>query len=152
VPARENAAKQLAEELVGHPAAVYAGPAMRALALKWKIDINEAAHQLAFWNVLPELNHNEFSSWEFPRSHGFKVIELRSDLDSERIGRRFEITNRLLSNRFAPIEARPPKGSRLEQMLWSWVLASYVSAYLGILNQIDPSELSLVTELKKRLG
>jgi glucose/mannose-6-phosphate isomerase len=151
-PAPENEAKQIAQELVGRPAVIYAGPAMRALALKWKIDLNEGARQLAFWNVVPELNHNEMSSWEHPRDPGLKVVELRSELEHKRVERRFEIMNQLLSNRFAPIELRAPSEGRLDQMLWMWLLGGYVSTYLGILNQSDPSELPLVTKLKERLS
>jgi hypothetical protein len=122
------------------------------IALKWKIDLNEGARQLAFWNVVPELNHNEMSSWEHPRDPGLKVVELRSELEHKRVERRFEIMNQLLSNRFAPIELRAPSEGRLDQMLWMWLLGGYVSTYLGILNQSDPSELPLVTKLKERLS
>jgi glucose/mannose-6-phosphate isomerase len=148
VPTRENIAKQIAQELVGHPVVVYAGPTMRALALKWKIDLNERAHQLAFCTTPPWLNQSELSSWERPRSSGIKVVELRSDLDSERINESFELANRLLSNRFAPLEVRP-EGSKLEQMVWTWMLGSYVSAYLGMLNQIDLGEASRTVKAKQ---
>ena len=36
----------------------------------------------------------------------------------------------------------------LEQFLWSNILADYVSAYLGVLNGVDPAPVPLIEKLK----
>jgi glucose/mannose-6-phosphate isomerase len=149
---RDNEAKQIAEALVGHPVVVYSGPTLGAVASKWKIDLNESAKNLAFWNVLPELSHNEFSGWTLPGRPGLKLVELRSDLDHERIVKRFDLTNQLLSDKIAPIEVRAEGKTKLEQLLWTFMLGSFVGVYLGVLNQVDPATLPMVDELKRRLG
>ena len=151
VPMIENVAKQIAVDVQGHPIVVYAGSSLAFPAMKWKIGFNENAKNIAFYNYLPELNHNEFIGWKFPERSGLKVIELRSDLDSPQVAKRFEITNRLLSHAFAPIEVMALGDSRLEQMVWTICLGEYTATYLAFLNGIDPFPVELVEELKREL-
>jgi glucose/mannose-6-phosphate isomerase len=152
IPTHDNSAKQIAEALVGRAAVVYSGPALGFLAMRWKIALNENAKNIAFYNYLPEMNHNEFIGWGSPENHGLKVIELRSDLDGERVAKRFDVTNRLLSNRFAPIEVMAAGETRLQQMIWMLLLGDFVSVYLACLNTVDPTPVELVEKLKKELG
>jgi glucose/mannose-6-phosphate isomerase len=152
VATADNAAKQIAGELVGHPAVVYAGPVLGFAAMKWKIAFNENAKNIAFYNYFPELNHNEFQGWLHPERTGLKVVELQSDLDHERVAKRFEVTNRLLSNVFAPIEVRAEGKTKLEQLVWTIALGEYAATYLAILNQVDPTPVELVEKFKKELG
>lgn len=151
VPTVDNAAKQIANELLGHPVVVYGGPVLATTAMKWKIDFNENAKHLAFYNYLPEFNHNEFQGWAHPEQSGLKVVELRSDLDHPQVQKRFDVTNRLLSDRFAPIEVQAKGETKLEQMLWVQLLGDFVSAYLAFLNGIDPTPVDMVEKLKQEL-
>lgn len=151
-PQAENTAKQIASELVGHPVVVYAGPALAFAAMKWKIAFNENAKNIAFYNYLPELNHNEFIGWTHPERTGLKVIELRSDLDHPRVQKRFEVMNPLLSNVFAPVEVKAAGETKLEQLVWVITLGEFVASYLAVLNKVDPMPVDLVEELKKKLG
>lgn len=152
VPAADNHAKQIAQALVGHVAVVYAGPVLGFAAMKWKIAFNENAKNIAFYNYFPEMNHNEFIGWQFPQSSGLKVIELRSDLDNAQITKRFDITNRLLSAAFAPIEVHAAGETKLQQLVWSIGLGEYVATYLAFLNGIDPTSVGLVEKLKTELA
>lgn len=151
-PTSGNEAKQMASDLVGHPVVVYSGPALAYAAMKWKIAINENAKNIAFYNYFSELNHNEFTGWLKPERTGIKVIELQTELDHPRVQKRFEVTNKLISNVWAPIEVKAVGKSTLEQQVWCTVLADYMSVYLGVLNQVDVAALEMVDELKKRLG
>jgi glucose/mannose-6-phosphate isomerase len=150
-PTDANVAKQLASALLGHSIVVYGGPTLASIAMKWKVDFNENSKNIAFWNWLPEMNHNEFSGWANPKDHGMKVIELTSDLDNPQVAKRFAATNSLLSSRFAPITIDVEGTTKCEQMVWAFMLGSYVSAYLGILNQVDIGTLPAVDKLKQRL-
>lgn len=152
VPTADNPAKRIAEALVGHVAVVYAGPTLGFAAMKWKIAFNENAKNLAFYNYFPEMDHNEFIGWQFPQSSGLKVIELRSNLDNSQIIKRFDITNRLLSASFAPIEVNAVGTNGLEQLVWAIALGEYVATYLAILNGIDPTPVLLVEKLKAELA
>jgi glucose/mannose-6-phosphate isomerase len=151
-PEKENAAKQIASELVGHPVVVYAGPVLSFAAMKWKIAFNENAKNISFYNYFPELNHNEFQGWLNPQQSGLKVIELRSNLDHERVQKRFSVTNQLHSNIFKPIEVNAVGETKLQQLIWVIALGEHVATYLAVLNQVDPMPVDLVEEFKKRLG
>ncbi|HEY2004324.1 MAG TPA: bifunctional phosphoglucose/phosphomannose isomerase [Candidatus Saccharimonadia bacterium] len=151
-PQADNAAKQIASELVGHPVVVYAGPALAFAAMKWKIAFNENAKNIAFYNYFPELNHNEFIGWTHPEQSGLKVVELQSSLDHPRVQKRFEVSNRLWSNVFAPVEVKAVGETKLEQLVWVIALGEFVATYLAILNQVDPMPVALVEQLKKDLG
>jgi glucose/mannose-6-phosphate isomerase len=150
-PTSVNEAKRLARVLLGHAVVIYAGPSLAAVAMKWKVDCNENAKQVAYWNVLPEMNHNELSGWGYPVEHGFRVVELVSDADHPQVGKRYEVMNRLLSNRWQPVIVRVPPGSAVQQMLWSFMLGGFMSAYLAILNQVEIQTLPLVDRLKSQL-
>ena len=152
-PTPSNQAKQIAERLLGKLVVVYGGPRLAMPTMKWKIDLNENAKNLAFFNVLPELDHNEFTGWLNPRDKAIAVIELQSSLDRPRINRRFELSNRLLSGHMPePIIVTAQGVTHLEQMIWVIILGDFVSAYLAFLNGIDPTPVDLVEQLKKDLG
>jgi glucose/mannose-6-phosphate isomerase len=153
VPTEKNQAKQIAEAVFGFPVVVYGSPVMAMPAHKWKIDFNENAKNLAFWNQFSELNHNEFTGWQHPSERKFKVVELRSSFDNERIVKRFEISNKLLAGQMpTPIQVQAQGDTKLEQMLWTIFLGDYVSAYVAFLNKTDPTPVDLVEKLKKELG
>src|SRR5690606_20658369 len=98
VATSKNPAKKLALELVGGSVVIYSGPLLAPAAYKWKININENAKTVAWYNTLPEFNHNEFLGWtSHPVDKPYKVVDLRSSLDHEKVQKRFEVTERLLS-------------------------------------------------------
>ncbi len=151
VPTADNPAKQIAAELLGHPVVVYGGPTLALPAMKWKINANENAKHLAFYNYFPEFNHNEFLGWNHPERSGLRVIELRSNLDHPQVQKRFDVTNKLRSGQFAPIEVYAEGKTKLEQMLWTMILGDFVMVYLAFLNGIDPTPVDLIEKLKAEL-
>ena len=153
-PEHDNLAKQLAQQLAGKTPIVYAGPKLWPAANKWKICFNENAKNTAWANSYPEFNHNEFIGWSsHPVEKPFGVVEIRSDLEHDRVKKRFEVSERLLSGlRPAPIVVTPQGQTLLEQLAWSFALGDFVSIYLGILNGVDPTPVALVEKLKTELG
>lgn len=154
VSAKNNLAKKIAYDLVGKTVIVYSGPLMAPVANKWKIGFNENAKNLAWWNQYPELNHNEFIGWSGqPIDKPFALIEIRSSLENEQIQKRFIVTEKLLSGkRPAPVVVEPSGDTLLKQILWASTLGDFVSIYLALLNNIDPTPVALVEKLKKELG
>lgn len=149
-----NAAKQLAQELMGKSIVIYSGPKLYPVAYKWKLGFNENAKQIAWVNQYPELNHNEFTGWsKQPVDKPYAVIELRSSLEHPRIQKRFEVTERLLSGmRPAPQVVAVEGQSLLEQLAWSSALGDFVSVYLALLNGLNPAPLELVDKLKQAMS
>lgn len=151
---QDNYAKQLALELMGKTVIMYAGPKLYPAANKWKICMNENAKNTAWVNQYPEFNHNEFIGWSsHPIEKPFAVVEIRSNLEHERVQKRFEMSERLLSGlRPAPIVVVPEGDTLLQQLAWSFALGDFVSIYLGILNGVNPTPVELVEKLKTELG
>lgn len=154
VKTHENQAKQLALELMGKSPVIYGGPLLFPAAYKWKINFNENAKNVAWCNQLPEFNHNEFLGWSsHPTQKPYGVIDLRSSLEHERVQKRFEVTERLLSGmRPAPEVVEAEGDTLLKQLLWTVILGDFVSLYLALLNGLNPTPVDLIEKLKKALN
>ena len=153
IPTTDNYAKQLALQSVGKTAVFYGGSLTAPVAYKWKISWNENAKNVAFWNELPEFNHNEFAGWtSHPVEKPFAVFDIVSNLEHPQILKRFEISDRLLSGQRPKSTVINLAGeSAIKQMLWGSILADYVSIYLAILNGIDPTPVNIIEKLKVEL-
>lgn len=153
VPTARNRAKQIAQELMGKSVVVYAGPRLFPAAYKWKINMNENAKHIAWCNQYSELNHNEMLGWtKQPVDKPYAVIELRSNLEHPRIQKRFEVTERLLSGlRPEPIVVEVQGETILQQLLWAIALGDFVSLYLAILSDINPTPVNLIEKFKLEL-
>jgi glucose/mannose-6-phosphate isomerase len=154
VASNKNLAKQVAMELAGKTVIVYSGPLLFPAANKWKIGMNENAKNLAWSNQYPEFNHNEFIGWSsHPIEKAFGVVEIRSDLEHPRVQKRFAVSERLLSGkRPSPIVIQPQGDSVLKQLLWASSLGDFVSIYLALLNNVNPTPVDLVERFKSELN
>jgi len=154
IPTEQNYAKQLAQKIVGKTAVFYSGTLTAPVAYKWKISINENAKNMAFWNELPEANHNEFIGWtSHPVEKPFAVFDIVSSFENPKILRRFEITDRLLSGkRPKATEINLVGDSAIKQLLWGSILADFVGIYLAILNNVNPMPVELIEKLKKEIA
>lgn len=154
VATADNLAKQTALDLAGKTVIMYAGPKMFPAANKWKICFNENAKNLAWVNQYPEFNHNEFIGWSGqPLEKPFAVVEIQSNLEHERVQKRFDVSTRLLSGkRPAPIAIKPQGETLLQQLVWAATLGDFVSIYLAILNNVNPTPVDLVEKFKVELG
>lgn len=153
VPTGQNPAKKLALEVMGKAAIIYSGPLLAPVANKMKICFNENAKNLAWWNQYPEFNHNEFIGWSsHPIDKPFAVIEIRSNLEHQRVQKRFEVTERMLSGKRPVPHVIVPEGDSLpKQIFWASMFGDFVSVYLALLNGINPTPVDLVEKFKVAL-
>jgi glucose/mannose-6-phosphate isomerase len=154
VPASSNPAKSLALDLIGLSPVVYAGPLMAPAAYKWKISFNENAKNVAWWNELPEFNHNEFLGWSsHPIDKPYAVIDLRSSFEHERVQKRFDLSAKLLSGRRPAPHTIEAKGETLlEQLIYMMTFGDFVSLYMGLLNGLNPTPVELIEKFKAELN
>jgi glucose/mannose-6-phosphate isomerase len=154
VPTSQNPAKKLAIEVAGKSAVVYAGPLLAPVAYKWKINFNENAKNVAWWNEYPEFNHNEFIGWSsHPTQKPYSVIDLRSDLEHPRVQKRFELSDKLLSGKRPAAHVVQAEGNNLlEQLVWTIAYGDFVTIYLALCNGVNPAPVELVEKFKKELG
>jgi glucose/mannose-6-phosphate isomerase len=155
VPAGHNVAKSLAGRLVGRLPVVYGAGFLAAVANRWKTQFNENSKHWAFFEVLPELNHNAVVGFGIPPAvrEQTSVLMLRSSLDHPRVQVRWEVTRDLLLREGVATETLQGRGeSRLAHLLSLIHFGDYVSLYLGLLNGVDPTPVETIAFLKQRLA
>lgn len=156
MPVKENLAKQLAQESMGRSVVVYSGPLLAPAAHKWKIGFNENAKNVAFEYTFPEFNHNEFTGWtSHPVEKPYQIFYLLSSYDNDRVKKRFELSEKLLSGRWpAPAHVEAQGKTKLEQLLWMITLGDFVSVYTALLNGTSPIDMGdddIIERFKKEL-
>lgn len=157
IPTAQNLAKQLAQEAAGKSVVIYSGPMLAPAAHKWKIGFNENSKNVAWEYTFPEFSHNEFTGWtSHPIDKPYQIFYLLSSYDNDRIKKRFDLTERLLSGRWPAPERVAVKGaSPLEQLLWAVALGDFVSVYTALLNGTSPIDMGdddIIERFKKELG
>ena len=154
-PEADNVAKQLARRLDGRLPVVYGAGHLSEVARRWKCQFNENSKTWAFWETLPEVNHNGVAGYEFPGSLAphIHVLMLSSDLYMPRHKVRMQVTAEILTEEGITHEAIEVRGqSLLAQLLWAIHLGDYVSYYLAALNGVDPTPVRTIAYLKERLA
>lgn len=149
----EKQGKKLANKIKDEIPIIYASDKFKALAQIWKINFNENSKSPAFWNYFPELNHNEMEGMSHT-TRPFHVLILKDDDDNPRIKRRMDVTAKLLREK--GLKADIIKFSKTKNLLVkifsNYILSQWVSYYLALEYETDPSPVKTVEEFKKRLG
>lgn len=148
----EMIGKNFAQKLVGKTPIIYASEKFASLAMIWKIKINENSKVPAFWNIFPELNHNEFVGFTNPQAQ-FHVMILRDGDDHERIMRRFAVTAEALIERDIEVDIVDiAEGDMIRKIFSTIALCDWISYYLALNYHQDPTPVDMVENFKKALG
>lgn len=155
-PSGNNLAKKVALSLYQHLPLVYGSEGLlEAVAMRWKTQINENSKWPCFWNVFPELDHNEIVGYEIENSINLqvKIVYLQDKEGLLRVEQRREITRKIIEDKVAEFIVCPTIGkgkmARMFSLIFLGDLASY---YLAILNQVDPSPVACIENLKEELA
>lgn len=154
-PIKSNPAKQIAQRLHGNLPVVFGAGIAAEAAHRWKTQLNENAKTWAFYEVFPELNHNATVGFPLPVDliSRLRVVLLRSPTYNARVKLRYEVTSGLLKQAGVPFEFVDGEGSSaLAQMSSLISLGDYVSYFLAILYQVDPTPVKAINYLKEQLG
>ena len=157
IPDQKNPAKQLAHILLNRWVVIYAGTELLdSAALRFRNQIEENAKAMASHHLLAEMNHNEILGWQFPASLIPKTacVFLRDAKDHPRIQLRMDFTKNLIEKeRGAQTEEIHSMGkSRLARLFSTLYFGDWVSYYLALLYQIDPTPVVVIEALKKHLA
>lgn len=155
VPRDENPAGELASALNGRIPSIY-GTVDNTdfVAMRWKTQINENAKQLAFWNVIPELDHNEISTLvKTDLTRDLLIILLRNGYDRVENLDRIDTMKELLAEDSIPYQEVTAEGEGALSQIFSQVyFGDYATFYLALLNQIDPTPVFLIERFKRALA
>ncbi|MEX1277334.1 MAG: bifunctional phosphoglucose/phosphomannose isomerase [Bacteroidota bacterium] len=152
----ENSALSLARRLHGKLPIIYSPTEhFDTVNVRWRGQISENAKQLAYGNVLPEMNHNELVGWKvgtdiMQRMH---VVFLRDVGTHKRVGIREDITKRIVAEYASSVTEIWSEGRFLLARLFSLIyLGDWVSYYLAIMNNQDPTPVKAIDYLKSELA
>ncbi|MCA9537545.1 MAG: SIS domain-containing protein [Myxococcales bacterium] len=148
----EARADALANALVDRIPVVYAASPLADTARIIKIKFNENAKLPAFFNELPELNHNELVG--FTRfADRFAAVLLADPQATPRMQRRLAMTAETLREAGLTVHTMDlPAAPPLQQAFAALHLFDFVSYRLARLAGIDPNPVALIEAFKKRLG
>lgn len=156
LPAPGNRARAIAAGLKDSIPVIWGTAGIsETVALRWKTQINENAKCPAYYNIFPELNHNELVGFEKPDAVLSKttIIILQDEQDNERVKKRIEITSSVIRDRVKDIIAVKSRGSSFLARFFSQVyLGDYVSVYLAEEYGINPTPVAVIDYLKAELA
>jgi glucose/mannose-6-phosphate isomerase len=153
----KNPAKRIALRIQGRIPILYgASGGWEGLTYRWRTQLEENAKTLATHHLFPEATHNEISGWLQPRPLMKRLIAifLTDPAVHPRIRRRMEFTAQIIRREGAQVLTLDGKGagrSTLSRTLGLIALGDFVSIYLGLLYQVDPTPVERVEALKKWL-
>lgn len=151
----EKQGKELAERLRGKVPVIYSSQENWPLAYNWKAKFNETGKIPAFYNVLPELNHNEING--FDASDGthelcerFAFIFLKDTADHPRTKIRAKVLEKMYAQRdLQVISVDISRESVFEKMFSALILADWAALYTAQTYGVDPEPVPMVEEFKK---
>jgi glucose/mannose-6-phosphate isomerase len=154
VPAVHNLAKRVAGQAVGRIPVVFGAEHMEAVARRWKTQINEIAKAEAQFEFIPEADHNTLAGLVNPEELLYKTYALF--LNSERYFERNQKRFTLTSDEFMVSGVCVDKfacsgGSKLAEIWTTIFLGDYISYYLAMLYEVDPTPVEALNRLKSAM-
>lgn len=151
VTALEDAGKNLAQKIKNTTPLIYSSKKYGSLSYILKIQINENAKLHAFANTFPELNHNEMVGYY--KNSTFSVLILRAEDDHPIIKKRMELTAQLIENKGYAVHTIDIEGQTIYNRIFNTILlGNWLSYYLAINKNIDPTPVEIVEDFKKKLS
>ncbi|MBI1888799.1 MAG: hypothetical protein HYS15_02615 [Candidatus Spechtbacteria bacterium] len=150
--------RKLAGILKGKVPVIYSSDRNYAIAYNWKAKFNETGKIPAFFNVFPELNHNEMTGYDVldstkELSRNFFFLFLNDAEDDPRVQKRMSLTKKLLQNRGLSCESIELEGdSRFYRIFSSLLVADWIAYYTAELYGADSEQVPMVEEFKKLMA
>jgi glucose/mannose-6-phosphate isomerase len=151
----EKQGREMSQKIKNKIPIIYASEKDQAIAYIWKIKFNETSKIPAFYNVFPELNHNEMTSFDVKEttkslSQNFVFLILFDEEDHPKIQKRMKILKNLYEERNLEVEILKLEGqNRFHKIFSSLILADWTSFYLAKEYGVEPEEVPMVEEFKK---
>lgn len=151
----EENGKILAKKLKNYIPVIYASDKNLSLAYNWKIKLNETGKIPAFYNIFPELNHNEMTGFDVREttselSNKFYFIILKDEGDNPKILKRMGILERLYKDRNLKLEMIELREENIWQKVFSaLILADWIAYYTAQEYGLEAEQVPMVEEFKK---
>ncbi len=156
VPAALNPAKRYAGQLVGRWVTVFGSGALAPVARRWKGQINELAKAPANFEFLPEADHNTLAGLVNPSEllmSRTMTMFINAPSDHPRNRLRSEITRQTFMLEGSNTDFYMAKGNSTLAHIWTALhFGDYMTYYLAIAYQVDPTPVDALQNLKTALA
>ena len=153
----EEKGKEIATTLKDKVPLIYASRDNTILAYFFKIAMNETGKIPAFWDVFPELSHNELMGFDVNRedrelSENLTVLILRDNADDQRIGKRMDVLTDMYRQEGLAVHDIEVLGADTAEKFFNTIVTAEWAAYhVALLYGNDPNEVPLVEEFKQEI-
>lgn len=136
----------------------YSSNQNKAIAYNWKIKLNETGKIPAFYNVFPELNHNEMTGFDVKAkskdlSKETVFVFLTDQSDHKKIQKRMEVCEKLYKERGLKTQSIKLSGkNKFEKIFTSLLIADWVAVYTAELYDLESEQVPMVEEFKKLIA
>lgn len=152
----KNVAKNITKALLNKYAVIYgANRHIDAVVTRWRGQLAENAKTISSTHLFPEMNHNEIVGWANPKNLMKDLVSviLRDEGDHPRVKKRMDISRTIIEKEGVKVIEVNSEGKGLLSRVFSLIyIGDFVSFYLAILNNVDPTPVDNVTYLKKELA
>ena len=156
IPENENISKQFAKKIHNKIPQIYGFNIYLPIAKRWCTQLNENSKLICRYDEVSECNHNDIVGWSMDPdiSKKFTTILFRDEeLESIYMSKRLDFMKKLFEDvSGGVIEIKVEGKKRLAKMMYSMCLGDFISCYLAILRNIDPTPVEAIIELKNELA
>ena len=124
-------------------------------AVRFRGQLAENAKMLSFHHHFPEQNHNEIEGWTMNSDimSRFSIIWLKDEEDHPGTQARMKISSTLLESAAGcQLDISQTGENRVERLLKLIHFTDWVSYYAALLNNVDPTPVNRIQELKLRIS
>lgn len=149
--------KSISRAMSGKIPIIYSSRRNGQIAYNWKIKFNETGKVPAFFNVVPELNHNEMAGLEsLPANRkllkNLHFIFVPDDSDHPRVQKRMVVLQEILKEQSCTVTSVFLEGqTRLERIFNSLLLADWSALYTARANKVEPDKVDFIENFKDKL-
>jgi glucose/mannose-6-phosphate isomerase len=155
VKEKNNEAKKIAIKMFRKMPVLISGNFLEGNIHVLRNQISESGKNFASYLVLPELNHYSMEGLGHPKAEkkDLHFLFIDSNLENKRVQKRSELTKKVIQGEGISLSIYRPKGkTKFEQAFDVLQFGSWVSYYLGLLNNEDPAAVKWVDWFKTELS
>ena len=148
-----NEALKLALLLNGKKTVLYSGKVFGPVVTRWAGQLHENSKTHAFFNIIPEMNHNEINSWDYKENNSnLSIILLKDKSENQRVQKRITVFSELLKDKANVYGFSSDAEYLLSRMFEMIYFGDWVSYYLALMRGIDPTPIPTITKLKELMA
>jgi len=150
----KNQAENLAKKIKNKILLIYGSVENNGILKIWKANFNENAKIPIFYNVFPEINHNEIAFLENKNINKIYFCSLFFQLgnESSQIKKRINLTQQIFKNfGIKTLYLNLEKSNLFESIFSSIILGELTSIYLAKIYNINPEKIEIIEKFKKMM-